>query len=66
MTPPAGPERNVVLALTYSVVVFSILAQGLSIGHVIGSALGRPTAEKAKDPQKACKRPIRREQRLRA
>lgn len=32
---PAGPERTVVLALTYCVVVFSILVQGLSIGRVI-------------------------------
>jgi monovalent cation:H+ antiporter, CPA1 family len=31
---PPGPERNVVLALTYAVVVFSILVQGLSIGKV--------------------------------
>ncbi len=31
---PIGPERNVVLALTYAVVVFSILVQGLSIGKV--------------------------------
>lgn len=31
---PAGPERNVVLALTYSVVVFSILVQGLTISAV--------------------------------
>jgi CPA1 family monovalent cation:H+ antiporter len=31
---PMGPERNTVVALTYGVVVFSILAQGLSIGHV--------------------------------
>lgn len=39
---PAGPERDTVLALTYSVVVFSILAQGLSIGHVTRKAvLGR-------------------------
>jgi len=30
----AGPERDTVLALTYGVVVFSILAQGLSIGYV--------------------------------
>ena len=29
---PAGPERDTVLTLTYSVVVFSILVQGLSIG----------------------------------
>ena len=31
---PAGPERDTVVALTYGVVVFSILAQGLSIGYV--------------------------------
>ncbi|MCJ7592617.1 MAG: sodium:proton antiporter [Woeseiaceae bacterium] len=31
---PMGPERNTVVALTYGVVVFSILAQGLSIGRV--------------------------------
>ncbi len=39
---PAGPERDIVLALTYSVVVFSILVQGLSIGYVTRKAvLGR-------------------------
>jgi len=31
---PTGPERNILVALTYSVVVFSILVQGLSIGRV--------------------------------
>jgi CPA1 family monovalent cation:H+ antiporter len=31
---PEGPERNTVVALTYGVVVFSILVQGLSIGYV--------------------------------
>lgn len=31
---PAGPYRDTVLALTYAVVVFSILAQGLTIGQV--------------------------------
>jgi CPA1 family monovalent cation:H+ antiporter len=31
---PAGPERDIVVALTYGVVVFSIFAQGLTIGHV--------------------------------
>lgn len=30
-----GPHRDTVLALTYCVVVFSILVQGLSIGHVV-------------------------------
>jgi CPA1 family monovalent cation:H+ antiporter len=31
---PMGPERDTVVALTYGVVVFSILAQGLSIGRL--------------------------------
>jgi CPA1 family monovalent cation:H+ antiporter len=32
---PAGPEREVILAVTYVVVVFSIVVQGLSIGPLI-------------------------------
>jgi CPA1 family monovalent cation:H+ antiporter len=36
---PAGPERNTVVALTYGVVVFSILVQGLSIGKVTRRAM---------------------------
>lgn len=32
---PAGPHRNSILALTYCVVVFSILVQGLSFGRVL-------------------------------
>ncbi len=35
---PAGTERDVIVALTYSVVVFSILVQGLTIGRVTRSA----------------------------
>jgi CPA1 family monovalent cation:H+ antiporter len=31
---PAGPERGTVLSLTYCVVVFSILVQGLTVGRV--------------------------------
>ena len=31
---PTGDERDILLALTYAVVVFSILVQGLSIGRV--------------------------------
>ena len=37
---PPGAEREVILALTYCVVVFSIMVQGLSIGHVIRTAVG--------------------------
>ncbi len=36
---PAGPERNTILALTYCVVVFSILVQGLTIGAVVRKAV---------------------------
>ncbi|MFQ5665462.1 MAG: cation:proton antiporter [Candidatus Binatia bacterium] len=32
---PRGPEREVIVAITYSVVLFSIVVQGLSIGWVI-------------------------------
>jgi len=38
---PARPERSTVVALTYGVVVFSILVQGLSIGHVTRWAVAR-------------------------
>jgi Na+:H+ antiporter len=38
---PLSTERNTVVALTYSVVVFSVLAQGLSIGHVTRKSLAR-------------------------
>ena len=34
---PAGPERDVILAITYTVVVFSILVQGLTIGRLFPS-----------------------------
>ncbi|TMP03525.1 sodium:proton antiporter [Pseudoalteromonas sp. S3178] len=34
---PGGAERNVLLTLTYAVVVFSILIQGLSVGKVAKS-----------------------------
>jgi len=38
---PAGPARDTVVALTYGVVVFSILVQGLSIGPVARWAVVR-------------------------
>ncbi len=34
---PAGAERNVILSITYAVVVFSILVQGLTIGKLVRS-----------------------------
>jgi monovalent cation:H+ antiporter, CPA1 family len=36
---PAGPERDIVVTLTYVVVIFSILVQGLTIGGVIKRAV---------------------------
>ncbi len=41
---PAGNAREIILALTYCVVVFSILVQGMTIGHVVRAAVGRPEA----------------------
>ncbi len=32
---PQGPERNLIVSLTYVVVIFSILVQGLTIKHLI-------------------------------
>ncbi len=39
LTLPSGTERDTVVALTYCVVVFSILVQGLSIRHVTRRAV---------------------------
>jgi CPA1 family monovalent cation:H+ antiporter len=36
---PLSSERETVLAMTYCVVVFSILVQGLTIGHVVRAAV---------------------------
>lgn len=41
---PAGPERDVILTITYIVVVFSILVQGLSIGRVVRAVCAKDTA----------------------
>lgn len=41
---PAGGERDILLALTYAVVVFSILVQGLSVGKVAKTI--RPVKQK--------------------
>ncbi|MBY0573264.1 MAG: sodium:proton antiporter [Undibacterium sp.] len=38
---PVGQSRNVILALTYGVVIFSMLVQGLTIGRVIEKSVGR-------------------------
>lgn len=36
----AGPQRDIIVALTYCVVVTSILVQGLTIGHVVRRSTG--------------------------
>ena len=36
---PPGPERDVILAVTYIIVVFSIVVQGLTIGKLVKSVL---------------------------
>ncbi len=37
---PASPHRDVVLSVTYAVVVFSVLVQGLTVGNAVRRALG--------------------------
>jgi hypothetical protein len=37
---PAGDNREVILAVTYAIVVFSIIAQGLTIGKLVKMANG--------------------------
>ncbi len=41
---PIGPSRDVILALTYGVVIFSMLGQGLTIGRVIDKSIGASSA----------------------
>jgi monovalent cation:H+ antiporter, CPA1 family len=38
---PLSPQRDIVLTLTYAVVVFSILFQGLSIGALVRKVASR-------------------------
>ena len=42
---PAGPERDLIVAVTYVIVVFSILVQGLTIGKLVKATAEKPTAE---------------------
>lgn len=39
---PISSERELILALTYCIVVFSILCQGLTISHIVHTAIKRP------------------------
>lgn len=40
---PPGPARQVFLPMTYVIVLFSILVQGLSLGRVVRRLVGRPS-----------------------
>jgi CPA1 family monovalent cation:H+ antiporter len=42
MKTPEFPGRNAVLTVTYALVVFSIVVQGLTIGRVVRVAVGKP------------------------
>jgi CPA1 family monovalent cation:H+ antiporter len=37
---PAGPERDLILPVTYTVVVFSILVQGMTVGRLVRAVAG--------------------------
>ncbi|MCB0764827.1 MAG: cation:proton antiporter, partial [Flavobacteriales bacterium] len=41
---PASPDRDLLIAVTYVVVVFSILVQGLTLGRLTNRLLGRKSA----------------------
>ncbi len=43
---PPGPERHVIVAITYVIVIFSIAVQGLTIERVIGWTITSPPAAK--------------------
>ncbi len=47
---PAGAARDTVLTLTYCVVIFSILGQGLTIGSVVRKAACEPGASRHRPP----------------
>lgn len=44
---PPGDERNAILAITYVVVLFSILVQGLTVGRLIKATLSDPIPGKS-------------------
>ncbi|HUP45713.1 MAG TPA: sodium:proton antiporter, partial [Thermoanaerobaculia bacterium] len=41
---PAGPERDIILAVTYAIVVFSIVVQGLTVGPLVNRLVRTPAA----------------------
>jgi CPA1 family monovalent cation:H+ antiporter len=47
---PPGPARQVFLPMTYVIVLFSILVQGLSLGALVRRTVGAPTQVPLPDP----------------
>ena len=47
---PAGPEREIILAVTYAVVIFSIVVQGLTVRALVERVVS-PDVTKANDKQ---------------
>ena len=41
---PASPDRNIIVAMTYATVIFSIIVQGLTVGKVTAYFVQRATA----------------------
>ena len=46
---PGGPERDLILVMTYGVVIFSVLVQGLSIKRVAARVLGNSQDSSSQD-----------------
>jgi CPA1 family monovalent cation:H+ antiporter len=47
---PLGAERDIILAITYVVVIFSIIVQGLTMSRVVKRLLPRSTEVPASNP----------------
>ena len=45
---PEGPERDIIVAVTYAIVVFSILVQGLTLGPLLRRILRDDQPEPAR------------------
>ena len=50
---PKGPERSLFVAITYTIVVFSIVVQGLTVGRFVRHLYRREKGEAASEPPPA-------------
>ena len=39
---PSSPDRNIIVAMTYATVIFSIIVQGLTVGKVTAYFVQKP------------------------